>query len=83
MFDWIGWVATGIFASSYFCKRQAALRAVQAFAALTWIGYGLLIRAVPVVGANVVVAAVAGWSAWREHARPDTASESAAKSQTT
>src|SRR5258706_11111580 len=48
-----------IFAASYFCKRPAALRAVQAFAALLWIVYGAMIHAVPVVVANVIVAAVA------------------------
>jgi hypothetical protein len=57
--DWIGWVATALFASSYFFKQPMALRKVQAVAALLWVVYGLIIHALPVVVANVVVAAVA------------------------
>ncbi len=60
--EWIGWVATAMFASSYFFKQPAALRKVQATAALLWVAYGLLIHAMPVVVANVVVAGVAGYS---------------------
>ena len=63
--DWIGWVATALFACSYFFKQPAALRKIQAGAALLWVAYGLIIHALPVVAANVVVAAVAGWSARR------------------
>jgi hypothetical protein len=63
--EWIGWVATAAFASSYFCREARTLRAVQGAAALLWIGYGLFIRATPVVAANVIVAAAAGYSAWR------------------
>jgi hypothetical protein len=65
MLDWIGWVATAIFASSYFCKRPGTLRRVQALAALLWIGYGLLIHALPVIVANLVVAGVALYSSFR------------------
>ena len=60
--DWIGWVATAIFASSYLFKQPSALRKVQAGAALLWVAYGLMIHAMPVVVANLVVAAVAGYS---------------------
>ena len=63
MLDWIGWVATATFASSYFFKHPAMLRRVQALAALLWIGYGALIHAAPVIVANLVVAAVAVYSA--------------------
>ena len=63
--DWIGWLATATFAGSYFCKQPAALRRVQALAALLWIGYGALIRSLPVVVANVVVAVVAVYSSLR------------------
>jgi hypothetical protein len=70
MFDWIGWVATAAFADSYFCKNPAALRRVQALAALLWIAYGLVIRSLPVIVANVVVAAIAGYSSPRP-AAPD------------
>ena len=65
MLDYIGWVATAIFASSYFCKRPGMLRRVQALAAILWIGYGMLIHALPVVVANLVVATVALYSSFR------------------
>ena len=66
MLKWIGWIATALFVSSYFFRRPEVLRSVQAVAALVWIGYGILIGAPPVIVANVVVAAVAGYSAWRQ-----------------
>jgi len=59
MLDWIGWVATAIFASSYFWKDPATLRRVQALAALLWVAYGFLLHAPPVVVANLIVASVA------------------------
>jgi hypothetical protein len=65
MLDWIGWIATTLFATSYFYKQPAMLRRIQALAALLWIGYGLLIHAAPVVVANVIVAAVALYSSFR------------------
>lgn len=65
MLDWIGWVATAIFAISYLCKTPAVLRRVQALAALLWIGYGLMIHALPVIVANVVVAGAALYSSFR------------------
>ena len=57
--DWIGWVATATFATSYFCKQPATLRRVQGLAALLWMSYGIMIHALPVIIANMVVAAVA------------------------
>jgi len=60
--DWIGWVATATFASSYFCKRPATLRRVQGLAALLWMSYGFLIHALPIIIANIVVAAIALFS---------------------
>ncbi|MFZ1086777.1 MAG: hypothetical protein WAN35_17580 [Terracidiphilus sp.] len=60
--EWIGWVATAAFASSYLFKRPNALRRVQAAAATLWIIYGAIIHAYPVVVANVVVAAMAIFS---------------------
>jgi len=65
MADWIGWLATTIFASSYFCKQAVTLRRVQAIAALVWMSYGFLIGAPPVIVANLVVASLAIFSAWR------------------
>jgi len=62
MLNAIGWVATAIFASSYVCKQAKTLRYIQAAAALIWVVYGLLIRAMPVVVANVIVASAAVYS---------------------
>jgi hypothetical protein len=66
MFDWIGWIATAIFAGSYFCTRPDHLRRMQALAATLWIGYGLLINAPPVIVANVIVALLAIISSLRK-----------------
>jgi len=60
--EWLGWLATGAFASSYLWKKPAALRKAQAGAALLWVIYGFLIHAFPVVVANLVVAGMAAWS---------------------
>lgn len=68
--EWIGWVATAIFASSYFFKKPATLRAIQAGAALLWVAYGLMIQAMPVIVANVVVAGMAVISAFARR-RPE------------
>ena len=70
MFEWIGWVATATFATSYFCRKPVLLRRIQALAALLWIGYGVLIHAVPVIVANVVVAAFAAYSSLRADGPP-------------
>jgi len=65
MHEAIGWFATALFGASYFFRRPAQLRMVQALAALCWIVYGLMLHAVPVVAANVIVATLAVYSAWR------------------
>jgi Bacterial inner membrane protein len=65
VFEWIGWIATAVFAVSYFCKQPTTLRRLQAVAALMWIGYGLIIGAAPVVAANSVVAVLAVYSSTR------------------
>jgi hypothetical protein len=70
MFDWIGWVASAIFASSYFCKQPGTLRRVQALAALMWMAYGLLIHALPIIVANMVVAGVAFYSSFQPRSGP-------------
>jgi hypothetical protein len=59
MTDLIGWVATALFALSYFLKRPTQLRVMQASAACLWILYGLMLHAAPVVVANIIVAALA------------------------
>jgi len=61
----IGWAATVVFAASYFCGRPAVLRRVQIAGALLWTAYGLLSHAAPVVGANLLLVAVALWTARR------------------
>jgi hypothetical protein len=65
--EWIGWIATAVFASSYLFKQPLALRRVQAGAALLWVIYGSIIHALPVVVANLVVAGMAVYSStsWR------------------
>jgi hypothetical protein len=67
--EWIGWVATALFASSYFFKQANVLRKVQAGAALVWVVYGVIIHAFPVVVANVVVASVALYSSFLDSRR--------------
>lgn len=70
MLAWIGWLATAVFASSYLCKRPATLRRVQALAAVLWVVYGVLIKAAPVVVANLVVAGAAMVSSFGALRRP-------------
>lgn len=70
--DVIGWIATAIFSSSYFFRTPTALRRIQAAAALLWVVYGLAIGALPVVAANVIVAAAALYSSLIEDRRPRT-----------
>ncbi|HZT39989.1 MAG TPA: hypothetical protein VFA28_19000 [Bryobacteraceae bacterium] len=60
--DALGWIATAIFSSSYFFRSPRMLRSIQALAALLWVAYGLAIGALPVVVANVIVAAAALYS---------------------
>ncbi|HEY0702468.1 MAG TPA: YgjV family protein [Candidatus Acidoferrales bacterium] len=62
MTQYIGWIATAVFAFSYFCRTPKSLRLVQAVAALMWVTYGILIHALPVVVANVIVALAAVYS---------------------
>jgi len=68
--DLVGWLATVLFAVSYFCRTPATLRRVQGVGALTWMVYGALIHSIPVVVANIIVASVALWSSF---ARPQQA----------
>ncbi len=55
----LGWTATVAFAASYLCRGQGALRAVQAVAAMLWIGYGVATGSLPVIASNVAVAFMA------------------------
>jgi len=54
-----------VFAISYFFRRPATLRKLQAFAACLWIMYGIAIGALPVIVANVIVAGAALYSSCR------------------
>lgn len=53
--DYVGWTATAVFVASYFFRRPATLRRVQMVGACLWIIYGLLMKASPVIVANVLV----------------------------
>ena len=69
MVDAIGWVATVVFATSYFFRDQKTLRLVQAVAACLWLSFGLAIHSAPVIASNVIVIAAALYSrsrAWKD-----------------
>ena len=55
----LGWTATALVALSYFMRRPARLRQVQALGALLWAGYGVVIHSMPVIVANIIVITVA------------------------
>jgi len=63
--DYLGWIATGVFIVSYFCRSPAALRSFQMAGAVLWIAYGMIINASPVVVANILVFAAAAWTTVR------------------
>ncbi|MGE5803908.1 MAG: hypothetical protein ACM358_16815 [Gemmatimonadota bacterium] len=65
-FDWIGWLATAVFMVSYFVKGPVQLRRVQGGAAVLWALYGVMIHSVPVIVANILVAATAIASSLRK-----------------
>ena len=67
--EYLGWLATAVFVGSYLCKGSEALKRVQMVGALMWVVYGLLIRATPVVAANLLVFAAAGWALFSARAR--------------
>jgi uncharacterized protein with PQ loop repeat len=71
MSEWIGWIATGVFTSSYLFKRADSLRLVQMIAALMWIGYGILLNAHPVIVANLLVLGAAGAATWSARSSRD------------
>jgi hypothetical protein len=66
MFDGLGWLATALFATSYICRTSRAMRRVQAFAALVWVGYGIWMNARPIIVANVIVAVLALYTDWKQ-----------------
>ena len=68
--DYLGWSATFVFVASYFCSRASALRRTQMAGALMWILYGALMKAYPVVVANVLVLSAAAWTGRATRNRP-------------
>jgi hypothetical protein len=64
--DVLGWLATAMFLASYSRKSQQGLRLTQAGAAVLWVVYGILLHALPIIVANLLVAAVAAYSSRTE-----------------
>ena len=60
--EYLGWLATAVFVSSYFCARAETLKRVQMAGAAMWIAYGVVIGALPVIVANVLVLGAAAWT---------------------
>jgi hypothetical protein len=65
MLDYLGWAATAVFVSSYFCTNARMLRRVQMIGAVMWMAYGVAMHAAPVFVANLLVLAAAMWTAAR------------------
>ncbi len=63
---WFGWLATAVFATSYFVPRTSTLMKIQAAASCLWIIYGVKLGAVPIVVANLIVAGAALFSSFRK-----------------
>jgi hypothetical protein len=61
----LGWVATAVFVASYFFRRPESLARAQMAGALLWAAYGVLMKAPPVIAANVLVLAAAAWKSRR------------------
>ncbi len=62
---YLGWAATTVFVGSYFFGRPSFLRGAQMLGALLWVTYGVLIKASPVIVANVLVFSAAAWTTFR------------------
>jgi hypothetical protein len=71
MLEALGWVATLLFAASYFTRESVHLRRIQAVAALLWISYGIAIGSLPVVVSNLIVASLAAYSSLKSRAGND------------
>jgi len=61
----LGWLATAVFVGSYLCRTADALKRLQMLGASMWVIYGLCIGATPVVFANLLVLAAAGWALYQ------------------
>jgi hypothetical protein len=73
----LGWTATGVFVASYFFGRAELLVRIQIAGALLWVVYGVLMRAPPVVAANLLVAGAGAWKATRGSRPPGAAARAA------
>jgi hypothetical protein len=60
--EYLGWLATAVFVSSYFFSRATMLRRAQIAGASLWMIYGFALRAWPVVVANALVFAAASFT---------------------
>ena len=60
--EYLGWAATAVVVGSYFCTGSDGMKRLQMMGALMWAVYGFLIGAAPVIAANVLVFAAAGWA---------------------
>ena len=58
----LGWAATAVFVGSYFFSRPSLLRGAQMIGALLWMTYGMRIREIPVIAANILVFSAAAWT---------------------
>ena len=55
MVDYLGWAATAVFVSSYFCTSAQAIRRVQMIGAVMWMAYAMVMHSAPVFVANLLV----------------------------
>lgn len=55
-------MATAVFVTSYFFSKPTMLRGLQMLGAALWLTFGVLISSKPVIVANVLVFAAAGWT---------------------
>jgi hypothetical protein len=69
MLDYLGWAATAVFVSSYFCSSAQALRRIQMIGAVMWMAYAVVMHAAPVFVANLLVLVAAAWTTARSRDR--------------
>ncbi len=67
----LGYIAMGLAAFSFTFRNLVTLRKVNIFAALIFIVYGLLIKALPVVGLNVIIFALNAFELYRYYHREE------------
>lgn len=53
----LGWLATAVFVASFFASSESKLKLIQLVGASIWVLYGFLIKANPVIVANLLVIA--------------------------